>query len=299
MAVDGVHIIEGDLAHDTYNGILDLYDAGKSVKRIRSTYSIFKRMEGGDFYHEIYVTSVGLAFWEIGMLTGEELTEIERVVERGAGKKGWSEEHSYEFGEARENVLQEFLYKISTPTDNPRKRIKYSKVSELLFKKNDVITFQLTSGEYACMICNRIKQYRGTCSYIFVPTTYVQQVKPSRKGLLEENILGRRIVSDNSRAKSMQIGIENIWEYCGESGFILGLSEVGIDHRDVLNIRNKFEKIDALEIKEGLNRMGSIGFEQDFKGFERIFGDLESQMKDFGMETFPIRLTCNTHFWTR
>lgn len=36
MATDGVKIIDGDTAHDTYWGIMDLYDNGATVETIRT-----------------------------------------------------------------------------------------------------------------------------------------------------------------------------------------------------------------------------------------------------------------------
>ena len=35
MATDGVKIIDGDLAHDTYEYIMELYDSGASAERIK------------------------------------------------------------------------------------------------------------------------------------------------------------------------------------------------------------------------------------------------------------------------
>ena len=34
MATDGTKIIDGDTAHDTYWGIMDLYDSGAELKMI-------------------------------------------------------------------------------------------------------------------------------------------------------------------------------------------------------------------------------------------------------------------------
>ena len=61
MATDGVKIIDGDLAHDTYEYIMELYDSGASAG------------DETDFYHEIFVTAYALAFGEIGELTDEIL----------------------------------------------------------------------------------------------------------------------------------------------------------------------------------------------------------------------------------
>ena len=64
MATDGVKIIDGDLAHDTYWGIMDLYDSNVEIDVIQKEIP-FKKSDYGkdsDFYHEIFVTSYALAF---------------------------------------------------------------------------------------------------------------------------------------------------------------------------------------------------------------------------------------------
>lgn len=38
MATDGVKIIDGDAAHDTYWGIIDLFDSGANIETIRKKY---------------------------------------------------------------------------------------------------------------------------------------------------------------------------------------------------------------------------------------------------------------------
>jgi hypothetical protein len=67
MATDGVKIIDGDLARDTYNQIMDLYDSEASIETIRKEIPFIKRDYGidSDFYHEIFVTSYALAFGKL------------------------------------------------------------------------------------------------------------------------------------------------------------------------------------------------------------------------------------------
>ena len=70
MATDGIKIIDGDLAHDTYWGIMDLYDSNVDIATIKTEIPFARSRYGieEDFYHEIFVTSYALAFWEIGGL---------------------------------------------------------------------------------------------------------------------------------------------------------------------------------------------------------------------------------------
>lgn len=64
MATDGVKILDGDLARDTYEGIMDLYDSGASLEAIRAEMPFVQEDYGPDtaFYHEIFVTAYALAF---------------------------------------------------------------------------------------------------------------------------------------------------------------------------------------------------------------------------------------------
>ena len=45
MATDGVKIIDGDLAHDTYEYIMELYDNGASAEIIKKEIPFIKEAE--------------------------------------------------------------------------------------------------------------------------------------------------------------------------------------------------------------------------------------------------------------
>ena len=107
MATDGIKIIDGDLAHDTYWGIMDLYDSNVDIASIKHEFP-FIRTEYGkeeDFYHEIFVTSYALAFWEIGEATDEILQEVQSVINIGAGVKVWTEQADIKEGKGRQKQL--------------------------------------------------------------------------------------------------------------------------------------------------------------------------------------------------
>ena len=64
MATDGVKIIDGDLAHDTYEYIMELYDSGASAEIIMNFFPFFF-VDYGDvtvFYHVIFVSVYALSF---------------------------------------------------------------------------------------------------------------------------------------------------------------------------------------------------------------------------------------------
>ena len=127
MATDGVKIIDGDLAHDTYEYIMELYDNGASAEIIKKEIPFIKEDYGDetDFYHEIFVTAYALAFWEIGELTDEILNEVKRVIELKAGVNLWTKDVDEKEGKKRQKVLDRFLEKISAPNKKVRNRKKY------------------------------------------------------------------------------------------------------------------------------------------------------------------------------
>ncbi len=115
MATDGVKIIDGDLAHDTYWGIMDLYDNNVDISIIKNEIPFIKSEYGmeEDFYHEIFVTSYAFAFWEIGELTEEILLEVESAIKLGACVKVWTEQADAKVGKARQKELDRLWKKIS------------------------------------------------------------------------------------------------------------------------------------------------------------------------------------------
>ena len=75
MATDGVKIIDGDLAHDTYEYIMELYPHPASPHIINKQIPLIKENNENEtnVYHEIFVTAYALAFGVIGELTDEIL----------------------------------------------------------------------------------------------------------------------------------------------------------------------------------------------------------------------------------
>eukprot|EP01035_Chromulina_nebulosa_P009510 gene9510-12841_t len=73
---------------------MDLYDSNVDIKTIKKEIPFEKSQYGidDDFYHEIFVTSYALAFWEIGELTSEILEEVHTVIKIGAGVRLWTEQ---------------------------------------------------------------------------------------------------------------------------------------------------------------------------------------------------------------
>ena len=69
MSIDGPGILDSDLAHDVYNNILDLYDAGTPVGELRRQIATFEELLSDDLEKELYLAASAKAYWEIGLLT--------------------------------------------------------------------------------------------------------------------------------------------------------------------------------------------------------------------------------------
>ncbi len=299
MATDGVKIIDGDLAHDTYWGIMDLYDSNVDTATIKNEIP-FVRSDYGmeeDFYHEIFVTSYALAFWEIGELTDEILQEVQAVIKVGAGIKVWTEQIDAKEGKARQKELEKLLKKISEPNSKVRARKKYRKNTNFHFQVDDLLTFKLKDNFYRAIICASINQHRGECNYMLTPTTYKSKTKPTVEGIFNYDISGITIGAgyDRETIIEMQPGVEALWPlfpYIGE--FFFGLVQEGVDHKSFVDFKDKFERVGTLKIKDSFKKSGSTGGISSFDRFESIFKDYDKEQKIFGYKKFPVKLLCDS-----
>jgi hypothetical protein len=303
MATDGIKIIDGDTAHDTYWGIMDLYDNGGTIETIRSKYNFPQSQEDyyDDFDYEIYTTAYALAIWEIGQMTEDVLEEVQKVIKKGACVKVWTEEYNEKEGKARQKELEKLWTKISSVNPKVRKIKKYKVVTNFLFDINDILTFQLKDNSYCATIVFDIRQYRGECIYDFGKILYKDNNSPSIETILNSEIIGRKIPSghgmDMTSIFSMgmeemmkQGGIEEIMKREAErtGSFVIGMDKTGIDHNNLINFTDKFHKIGNIKIRAELKDTGSLGGASNFDEFIREFSDLENYIKVFKADKFKI-----------
>lgn len=292
MATDGTKIIDGDRAHDTYWGIMDLYDSEASIEMIMEEYPLVPREFFDDFDNEVYVTSCGLAYWEIGIMTTERLKYINEVIEKNACVEAWTELSDKE-GKSRTRILKNFTKKISNNNNKVRKPKKYRKISNFVFNENEILIFKLKNNSFRALICLKIDQYRGNCNYWFVPITYQGSTKPSLELIVQQSILGSKIGSGYHRedTRMMQPGIEVVWDYVGgKPNFMFGFVVDAVEHKDLLKFKHHFESIGRINILEGLKKPGSYGYSLNFQRFEERYSDLEKEIKIFNYEKYPVAL---------
>lgn len=296
MATDGVKIIDGDTAHDTYWGIMDLYDGGATIEAIIQKFPLGPSPYTDDFNHEIYVTSWALAMWEIGQMTEDKLAYTKIIINQGAGVRVWTEEAGPKAGKARQKELDKLWIKISRPNTRIRARKKYRKIKNLYFQPDDLLTFQLRDGAYKVVICAYINQYRGHCDYVLIPTTYSSGKKPTVDDLKSGAILGIQIDTgyNQQTTRELQPGIERIWEWTGGNcNFFFGLDQLLVGHKDFAGFKDKFEKIGTLKIAPGLKQSGARRSAADFEQFETVFGDLENYINTFRCKKYPVVILCD------
>lgn len=297
MATDGVKIVDGDLAHDAYWSIMDLYDSNVEIEIIKEKIPFVRDHYGieEDFYHEIFVTSYALAFWEIGGITREILDEVNSVIKVGAGVKLWTEQANSKEGKARQKELDKLFKKISEANLKVRKRKKYRRITNFYIQVDDLLIFKLNDNFYRAVICNSIHQYRGECSYMLTQTTYKSLAKPTVEDLYKYDIAGITVGAgyDRETITVMQPEVDKLWNlysYIGE--FFLGIENIGIGHKDFLNFKNKFEVIGKLKIKKGFKRSGTLCYVDNFGKFENLLHDYDDEKKILANKRFPVEILC-------
>ncbi|MBC9909634.1 hypothetical protein [Chitinophaga varians] len=298
MAIDGIKIIDSDMAHDVYSGIMDLYDSGADLSTIEATFPLEDEEYASDALdQELYVTACGLALWEIGLMDAGKLAFIRSVVDKGAFIKAWDADGPD--GKARQKELDRYWKKISQPNQKIRARKKYRKVTRFYFQVNDVLAFRLDNGDYMAALCAEIYQHRGVCEYMMVPVTYYGDTMPTQQDLHQCDLLGRTIESfyDKATTKKMQPGIERIWQHLGgEQQCFFGLSKFGLTHRDAAVCRQQLPKVGALPVVAGLNHAAVRGTVSGFDSLRKRFYDMVSGMKAGTSnmhQSWPVKVVCN------
>lgn len=273
-----------------------MYDSEASIEIIRKEIPFIKIDYGSDidFYYEIFVTSYALAFWEIGELTDDVLQEVKRVIEFKEGVRVFTEECDEYEGKKRQIELVKLLKKISVPNLKIRKRKKYRIIKNFYFQPDDVLTFKLSDNNYYAIICAKVTQQRGQCTYDFVATTYIGVKKPTYEDLKDCFIFGLRIGSgfDSKTTLLYQPNVDEIWQYVKKENFFFGLPYHLVTHKAIISFKDKFEVVCKLKIKESFKKDGGYGYESSFEDFERLFSDINNRMRVFGEQKYPVALLC-------
>lgn len=301
MAIDDVQILASDTAQDTYNLLMDLYDAGLEIDELQLRLEEYREHYEDPTLYEIWISTYALGLWEIGELTEEILAELRLAIREGAGVAFWGGEGD-PVGQKRAKELAKLQRKLCKPRAKPRNRRKYPVIREFIFQEDSVLAFQNDRGETQACIVTLIEQHRGHCKYGLTPTTYQGTTMPTIEDLVD--VLGVKIGYwyPKSTATLEQPGIEAFWEdpyFCNASRsnlppelesatFILGLVWYCFEHRDLLRYHHKFQEIGSVKIHKCFKRTGSTGEVTSFDEFQQRTKDPESVIQTFGHLKIPL-----------
>ena len=265
MATDGIKIIDGDLAHDVYHTFMDLYDAGESIETVKATVEQF-RANNDDVDDEIFITAYALALWEIGQLDEKTLSQVAFTIQRGAFSNYLTQsEDAPSESRKRQQVLNRFWTKISQPNIRIRKRKDNKAPASFIFNVGDILAFQMPDGTYRATILLLVVQHRSRCIYEFAKPTYTNPTKPLLADIKNGELMGMSLAPGNR----------------------LGFDVVGIEHKHLRVIADKFELIGHLDINSLAQCCGSQTGAVDFESFASSFSDFNSFL--------DVKMTARTH----
>ena len=265
MATDGVKIIDGDLAHDVYGTFMDLYDAGESIEAIKTVVEQLQT-DNDDVDDEIFITAYALALWEIGQLNEKTLAKVASAIKQNAFVNYLTQsENAPNDARKRQQVLNRFWDKISQPNLRPRKRKLYKPQTKFIFDEGNILSFQLPDGTFRATILLLVSQHRGRCIYQFAKPTYIASSKANPDDVRNGEIMGRAIEPTNR----------------------IGFDVVGIAHKDLLAIADKFERVGHFEIKQSAQCCGTQSGAVDFDSLSSAFCDFNN--------IIGVKKTAKTH----
>jgi hypothetical protein len=269
MSIDGPGILESDLAHDVYNEILDLYDAGTPVGELRRRIAIFEESLSDDLEKELYLAASAKAYWEIGHLPESLRTRLSGLVESGSSLALWGEGGDAKLAKARKTRLLRLMRQIAEPRRNPRPRKKYAQVRTKLFSVGDCVRLAADQKTHRGVVC-KILEYRGQCEYA------VLVMEPAADSTVES------FVSGNYYGHKIPSSLDT-------RGFVFGPHVIRIDHRILKREGNPFQLVGRVDLDETRFSLWSFGAVFDMKDVVKDFERTETSTRVVSDGLLPLR----------
>lgn len=292
MATDGVKIIDGDLAHDTFSTIIDKFERGISVEQIKQEEKTnYQYID--DFDHEIFITSYALALWEIGHLDKKTLNEVKNVIGKGACVKRWAEWDT-SLGKARVKVLERFITKISSPKKNPKKVKKFKPIQNVIFEEGEVVAFKIGHAYYISVIAI-VQKIRNYCIYTFGITDLQFKTLPTIIEIIKSNILMSKIGCWESEESinQRQPGLKDFFgslDHEFNSKFFIGLTAINVEHKKLNKFLTNFVKLGKIKLIDGYKFRGGGSFDVSFEEFSFSFKNFIDNYEIIKFNKIPLSI---------
>ena len=265
MSIDGPGILASDLAHDVYNELIDLFDAGVPVDDIRARISHYEDSFGDEIDEETYLAACAKMFWEIGELNPALVSRLSALIGSGRTLKLWAECADSSFVNERKAVLDRLLKQISIPRTKPRLRKKYSKVSTKLFSVGDCLELPTESKTYRGVVC-KILVYRGTCDYAILVMS--PKTKSTAASFAANDYYGHGVFTS--------------------SGSVAGPHVIRPDHRMLVKAGNPFRLVGRVDLDESKFMLGSFGGVLNMTDVIEDFERTETKSHLFQRQLLPL-----------
>lgn len=192
MGTWGTGILDNDNSGDFYDSFFEHYESGiepsEIIKKLHEEYPDLN--EESDSICDFWFT-IALAMWEICALDKSTLERVTKYIQEEKDIKIWTSLDADEKTiKERKRELNKFLKKIQAPREKLKSR-KVKKKRPPVFKKGDLISFQLNNGNYGGAIViqeNGLKEF-WLASNIVVLTRMNQKNKPTKNDFLNSEIL--------------------------------------------------------------------------------------------------------------
>ncbi|AYN30188.1 hypothetical protein D8682_26335 [Buttiauxella sp. 3AFRM03] len=194
MAIDGINIIDSDMAHDIYSAVTEAWKDGKSLADIMSEVRAWEKDYCRDLLgSEIYWTSLAFSLWKIGELQEEVRLHALQLISQGACKD-WLDIDS-EAQKKRQKALDVFAAKIILDNPRPLRRPTLPKKLRVShFSVGDVLAVNLPNNEYGACVLVQLEHSVRKTEYHFALVNLKQSSVPTLEDVGNAEMSGRPLI---------------------------------------------------------------------------------------------------------
>jgi chaperonin cofactor prefoldin len=193
MGTWGTGISSSDTFEDIYSEFFELYNQGLEVKEITQTILQNNKELQSDYEDKNnFWFAIAKAQWECGSLDNDVFEKVKSIILSGQDLKLWKELNGQTNDlKKRKKVLDDFLEKISRPTEKIKKRKKLV-IRQPVFKKGDCLIFRLQNGNYGGALVLEAEHETELGMNMLAVTTMNQANKPTLSDFEKADILTER-----------------------------------------------------------------------------------------------------------